>query len=175
MQNFQNFFQICLKVNKKFISSSLWISFRIYLKCLKYFLKIFATFIPENFPEICTNFSKIFLKNLVNVSIKFYLRIAQIWLIVYPKFSENFLLFVDFIQISITISSHLNIFTINQQRFLWLFVNFFVKFYQVFLKIFSKNPSRWFLLGLKFVLSNVLKINFEIPQVFYRPPPPNLI
>ncbi len=74
---------------------------------------MFVTFISKNFPEICTNFSKNFLKNLVKISIKFYLRISQILRIVYPKFPENFLLFVDFLQISITISSHLNIFTIN--------------------------------------------------------------
>ncbi len=39
--------------------------------------------------------------------------IVQILHIFYPKFPENFLLFVDFPQIFITISSHLNIFTIN--------------------------------------------------------------
>ncbi len=112
-QKLSKFFPNITKFYSKFISSFLWISFRIYLKSLKYFLKIFATFFPENFPEICTNFSKNFLKNLVKILIKFYLRIAQILRIVYPKFSENFLLFVDFSQISFTISSHLNIFIIN--------------------------------------------------------------
>ncbi len=89
------------------------ILFRIYLKSLKYFLKIFTTFIPENFPEICINFSKNFLKNLIKISIKFYLRTAQILPIVYSKFPENFHHLVDIPGISITISSHLNIFTIN--------------------------------------------------------------
>ncbi len=113
MRNFQNFFPIFLKFYSTFISSFLRISFRIYLISVKYFLKIFATFILENFPEICTNFPRNFLKNLVTISIKFYLRIAQILRMVYPKFPENFLLFVDFPQISITIPSHFNIFTIN--------------------------------------------------------------
>ncbi len=102
------------KFYSEFISSFLWISFEIYLKSIQYFLKIFVTFIPENFPEICTNFSKNFLKNLIELLIKFYSRIAQILHIVYPKFPDNSLVFVDFPQISITIiSSHLNIFTIN--------------------------------------------------------------
>ncbi len=70
-------------------------------------------FIPKNFLEICTNFPKNFLKNVVKISIKFYLRIAQILLIVYPKFPEKFFRFVDFPRISITISSHLIIFTID--------------------------------------------------------------
>ncbi len=61
---FQNFFQIFLKFYSKFISSFLWTLFRIYLKSLKYFLKIFATFVPENFPEICTNFFKKFPQKL---------------------------------------------------------------------------------------------------------------
>ncbi len=54
-----------------------------------------------------------------------------------------------------------------------LFFKFFVKFYQVILKIVSKYWSEWFLLGrdfiiLEFLLSNVLEIYFEIPQIFYR-------
>ncbi len=53
------------------------------------------------------------------------------------------------------------------------------KFYQVFHNIFSKYWSRWFLLGLDFIIlrflsSNVPKFNFEIPQIFYRLSP-NLI
>ncbi len=111
--NFQNLFLIFLKSYSKFISSFPRISFGIYLKSLKYVLIIFATVISENFPEICTKFSKNFFKNLDKISIKFYLRITQILRMVYSKFPENFLLFLDFPQISITISSHLNIFTIN--------------------------------------------------------------
>ncbi len=126
MQNFQKVFQIFLKFYSKLISSFLWISFRIYLKSLKRFLKIFVTFISKNFPEICTNFSKNFLKNLAKMSIKFYLRFAQILRIVYPKFPENFILFVDFSQTSITISSHLKIFT-NQ------FIKVFRDFSSIFL------------------------------------------
>ncbi len=103
LKNFQHFFQIFLKFYSKFISNFLRISFRIYLKSLKCFLKIFATFITENFPEICTNFSKNLLQKFVKIAVKYYLRIDQILHIVYPKFPENFLLFVDFPQIFITI------------------------------------------------------------------------
>ncbi len=72
-----------------------------------------AIFIPESFPKISTNFSENFLKNLVKISIKFYFKIAQNLIIVYPKFVENCFFFVEFPQIFIKISSHLNIFTIS--------------------------------------------------------------
>ncbi len=44
-----------------------------------------------------------FLKDIVKISIKRYLKIAQILVIVYPKFSENFLFFLEFPQIFIKI------------------------------------------------------------------------
>ncbi len=47
-----------------------------------------------------THFQEI-LRIFAAISIKFYWKIAQILLIVYPKLQENFLLFVDFPQISI--------------------------------------------------------------------------
>ncbi len=86
------------------------------------------------------------------ISIKFYLRITPILVIVYPKFPENFLLFVAFPQIFFQVSSYLNIF-FKIYEFLRLFFNLFVKFYQVFLKIFSKYWFRWFLLSLDFIIS----------------------
>ncbi len=53
---------------------------------------------------------------------------------------------------------------VNLIKFLWLFFKFFVKFYQVFLKIFSKYWScDFYFIILKFLLSNVLEFNFEIP------------
>ncbi len=70
---------------------------------------MFAFFIPESFPEISAKFSENFLKNLVTKSIKLFLRICQILVIVYPTFSENFLVFLEFTQIFIKISSLLNI------------------------------------------------------------------
>ncbi len=66
----------------------------------------FATFIPESFLEISANFSENFLKNLVKIAIKFYLRIVQILVILYPKFLENDLFFLEFPQIFIKILSH---------------------------------------------------------------------
>ncbi len=60
-----------------------------------------------------SNFSENVLKSLVQVSVQFYLSIAQILHIVYPKFLENFLIFVRFPHISFNISSHLNIFAIS--------------------------------------------------------------
>ncbi len=101
-QNSRNFFQVSYEFHSEFFSSFLRISFRIYLNSLKYSLKIFAAFIPENFPEIYTNFSKNFLKNSVRISIKFYLRITQILHTVYPKFPENYLLFVTNFHYNIT-------------------------------------------------------------------------
>ncbi len=86
--------------NENFIRNLFQVSYKFhsgYLKFPKNFLKISATFIPENFPEISTNFSKNFLKNLVSISIKFYFIIAQILVVLYPKFQEYFLLFVEFI------------------------------------------------------------------------------
>ncbi len=65
-----------------------------------------ATFILESFSEISTNFFENFLKNLVKISIKLYFRIAQILLVVYPNFTENFLFFPEFPQISIKTLSH---------------------------------------------------------------------
>ncbi len=83
------------------------------------FSQHFCNIHSENFPEICTNFSKNFFKNLLKISIKFYFRIAQILHnIVYPRFPENFLLFVYFPHIFIIISSDLSIFTINYSKFL---------------------------------------------------------
>ncbi len=74
---------------------------------------MFATFTPESFPEISTNFSKNFPKNLVKILKKFCLRTAQIFVIIYPKFPENFNYSVEFPEIIIKISLHLNIFTIS--------------------------------------------------------------
>ncbi len=126
----------------------------IYLKLPKDFLKIFATFVPESFLENLINLSENFAKNLVKISIKFSLKTVQILVIVvYPKFPENFLFFVEFSQIFIKISSHFNIFR-NQsfqkcsQKFTKVFFNicdffkFFIKFYRVFLKFFSKYRFR---------------------------------
>ncbi len=95
------------------------------------YLKIFFiiyTFIPESFPEISTNFFENFLKNLVKISIKFYLKTDQILVIVYPKFPENYLFFVEFHLISIKISSHLNIFTIKKLKFSKFFLEIYKNF-----------------------------------------------
>ncbi len=135
----RNFFQIFLKLYSKFISSFLRISFGIFLKSFKYFLKIFATFIPENFSEICTNFSKTFLKNLVQIS-KILLWEFSNFMYTLSKISRKFSLFCR-----ISTNFHYNFITSQHFHnqliscFLWLFFNFFIKFYKVFLKFKKKN------------------------------------
>ncbi len=65
------------------------------------------------------------------ISIKLYLRITQILIIVYPKFPENFLFFVEFPETLFKISSHLNI----SNQLIKVFKNL-LKNLEIFLKIF---------------------------------------
>ncbi len=56
---------------------------------------------------------------------------------------------------------------------MWPFFKFFVKFYQLFLYIFSKYRSRWFLLDLdfiilKFLLWNLFWNSSDFPQTFSK-------
>ncbi len=71
------------------------------------------------------NFSENFLKNLFKILIKFYLRTAQVLVAVYSKFPEDFLLYIEFLRIFLTVlqsfidilSSFLQIPQIVFQRF----------------------------------------------------------
>ncbi len=90
LKNSQNSFQILLKFYSKFISSFLWISFRIYLKSLRYFLKCLQHAFQKIFLKFVHKCFQKFPQNLVKISIKFYLRIAPIFCIVYTKISRKF-------------------------------------------------------------------------------------
>ncbi len=115
--NWINFTIINAEFSQKISKNIPKILFKIYFKSPVNFIQNLSKILKIFFFNFCNIHSQKFSWNLYKFFQKFPQKFSQnldkILLIVYPKFPKNFILLVDFPHISISISSHLNIFTIN--------------------------------------------------------------